>query len=130
MTITKKLPNGNFFLNFFKKTIDKPTGLWYNKDNEREVIKMTYKEMFNKSYELIEKINENEKRIERKENIQFIIGIIVIIAITAVSTFIITMNNLDISVNEDANGALVECFGQVWYHDTEELNYLVEIENK
>ena len=91
---------------------------------------MTYKEMFNKSCELIEKINENEKRIERKENIQFIIGIIVIIAITAVSTFIITMNNLDISVNEDANGALVECFGQQWYHDTEELNYLVEIENK
>ena len=36
MTITKKLPNGNFFLNFFKKTIDKLSGLWYNKDNERE----------------------------------------------------------------------------------------------
>ena len=46
MTITKKLPNGNFFLIFLKKTIDKSFGLWYNKDNEREVMKMTQKEMF------------------------------------------------------------------------------------
>lgn len=39
MTITKKLPNGNFFFKFFKKTIDKSSGLWYNKDNEREIRK-------------------------------------------------------------------------------------------
>lgn len=54
-----------------------------------------------------------------------IIAVIVIIAVvlTAVSTFIATMNNLNITVNEEVNGAIVECFGQEWYHYTEEINY-------
>lgn len=30
----------HFFLIFFEKTIDKLVALWYNKDNEREVITM------------------------------------------------------------------------------------------
>ena len=58
-----------------------------------------------------------------------IIIIIIAMALTAVGTFVATMNNLHITVNEEGNGALVECFGQVWYHDTEELNHLVDIED-
>ncbi len=58
-----------------------------------------------------------------------IIIAIIIMALTAVGTFVATMNNLNITVNEEGNGALVECFGQVWYHDTEELNHLVNIED-
>ena len=58
-----------------------------------------------------------------------IIIAVIIMALTAAGTFVATMNNLHITVNEEGNGALVECFGQVWYHDTEELNHLVEIED-
>ena len=58
-----------------------------------------------------------------------IIIAVIIMALTAVGTFVATMNNLHITVNEEGNGALVECFGQVWYHDTEELNHLVDIED-
>lgn len=58
-----------------------------------------------------------------------IIIIIIAMALTAVGTFVATMNNLNITVNEEGNGALVECFGQVWYHDTEELHHLVNIED-
>ena len=63
------------------------------------------------------------------KNIIIAVIIIITMALTAVSTFVATMNNLNITVNEEGNGALVECFGQVWYHDTEELNHLVEIED-
>lgn len=51
-----------------------------------------------------------------------IIIIIIAVVLTAVSTFIATMNNLNIAVNEETNGAIVECFGQEWYHYTEEIN--------
>ena len=42
-----------------------------------------------------------------------------VIGATAVGTFWATMNNLNIQVSEDMEGSLVECFGQVWYHDVE-----------
>ena len=57
-----------------------------------------------------------------------IIIAVIIMALTAVGTFVATMNNLHIAVNEEGNGALVECFGQQWYHDTEDLHHLVSIE--
>ena len=63
------------------------------------------------------------------KNIIIAVIIIITMALTAAGTFITTMNNLHITVNEEGNGALVECFGQVWYHDTEELNHLVNIED-
>ena len=56
----------------------------------------------------------------KKTIITSIIAIILVIA-TAFTTFIITMNNIRVSVNEEENGALVECFGQVWYCETEEI---------
>ena len=65
----------------------------------------------------------------KKNIIITVVAVIIAVIITAVSTFVATMNNLNIAVNEEGNGALVECFGQVWYHDTEELNHLVEIED-
>ena len=51
-----------------------------------------------------------------------VIAVIIAVVLAAVSTFITTMNNLNIAVNEEANGAIVECFGQEWYHYTEEIN--------
>lgn len=51
-----------------------------------------------------------------------VVAVIMAVALTAVSTFVVTMNNLNIAVNEEANGAIVECFGQEWYHHTEEIN--------
>ena len=51
-----------------------------------------------------------------------VVAVIIAVVLTAVSTFIATMNNLHITVNEEANGAIVECFGQEWYHYTEEIN--------
>lgn len=51
---------------------------------------------------------------------KFIITVIIIIA-TMVATFWATMSNLRIEVNEEENGAMVECFGQVWYCETEEI---------
>jgi hypothetical protein len=56
----------------------------------------------------------------KKTIITSIITIILVIA-TALVTFVATMNNLRITVNEEENGALVECFGQVWYCETEEI---------
>ena len=56
----------------------------------------------------------------KKTIITSIIAIILVIA-TAFTTFIITMNNIRVSVNEKENGALVECFGQIWYCETEEI---------
>lgn len=58
-----------------------------------------------------------------------IIIAVIIMALTAVGTFVATMNNLHIAVNEEGTGALVECFGQQWYHDTEELHHIVSIED-
>lgn len=52
-----------------------------------------------------------------------VVAVIIAVVFTAVSTFIATMNNLNIAVNEEANGAIVECFGQEWYHYTEEINF-------
>lgn len=52
-----------------------------------------------------------------------VVAVIIAVVLTAVSTFVATMNNLSIAVNEEANGAIVECFGQEWYHYTEEINY-------
>lgn len=51
---------------------------------------------------------------------RMIIAVLLVI-LTAVGTFWFTMSNLYIQVNEAENGALVECFGQVWYHPTEEI---------
>lgn len=34
-------------------------------------------------------------------------------------TFWKTMDNLHITVNTEENTAMVECFGQVWFHDVE-----------
>ena len=45
----------------------------------------------------------------------------VVIGVTVFFTFVATMNNLTISVNEESNGAIVECFGQEWYHETTEI---------
>lgn len=56
----------------------------------------------------------------KKTIITSIITIILVIA-TALVTFVATMNNLRITVNEEENGALVECFSQVWYCETEEI---------
>ena len=56
----------------------------------------------------------------KKTIITTIIAIILVLA-TALATFITTMNHLRVSVNEEENGALVECFGQVWYCETEEI---------
>ena len=56
----------------------------------------------------------------KKTIITSIIAIILVI-VTAFTTFIVTMNNLRVSVNEKENGALVECFGQIWYCETEEI---------
>lgn len=56
------------------------------------------------------------------KNIIIAVIIIIAMALTAVGTFVATMNNLSIAVNEEANGAIVECFGQEWYHYTEEIN--------
>lgn len=56
----------------------------------------------------------------KKTIITSIITIILVIA-TALITFFTTMNNLRITVNKEENGALVECFGQVWYCETEEI---------
>ena len=46
---------------------------------------------------------------------------IILVIVTALITFFATMNNLHITVNEEENGAVVECFGQVWYYETEEI---------
>ena len=56
----------------------------------------------------------------KKTIITSIITVILVIA-TAFVTFVATMNHLRITVNEEENGALVECFGQVWYCETEEI---------
>jgi hypothetical protein len=56
----------------------------------------------------------------KKTIITSIITIILVIA-TAFVTFVTTMNHLRVAVNEEENGALVECFGQVWYCETEEI---------
>lgn len=56
----------------------------------------------------------------KKTIITSIITAILVIA-TALITFTATMNNLHITVNEEENGALVECFGQTWYCETEEI---------
>lgn len=48
---------------------------------------------------------------------KIIMAIVLLVAIFA--TFWQTMNNLHITVNTEENGAMVECFGQVWYHDVE-----------
>lgn len=40
---------------------------------------------------------------------------VLLVVVTAVSTFVITMNNLRITVSEGAEGALAESCGQVWY---------------
>lgn len=56
----------------------------------------------------------------KKTIITTIITVILVIA-TALATFFTTMNSLHITVNEEENGALVECFGQVWYCETEEI---------
>ena len=56
----------------------------------------------------------------KKTIITSIIAIILVIA-TSLTTFIVTMNNLRVSVNEKENDALVERFGQVWYYETEEI---------
>ena len=61
------------------------------------------------------------------KNIIIAVIIIIAMALIAVGTFVATMNNLHITVNEEGTGALVECFGQQWYHDTEELHHLVDI---
>ena len=45
----------------------------------------------------------------------------VVIGVTVFFTFVATMNSLTISVNEESNGAIVECFGQEWYHETTEI---------
>jgi len=44
---------------------------------------------------------------------------VVILLVAIVATFWCTMNNLHITVNTEEKGAMVECFGQVWYHDVE-----------
>jgi type IV secretory pathway TraG/TraD family ATPase VirD4 len=73
---------------------------------------------------------KERKKDDTMKNITItVVAVIIAVIITAVSTFVATMNNLHITVNEESNGALVECFGQEWYHDTEELNHLVEIED-
>ena len=46
----------------------------------------------------------------------FIVALVLVL-ITVFFTFVSTMNHLEITVNEEANGAMVECFGQVWYHE-------------
>ena len=56
----------------------------------------------------------------KKIIITLIVTIILVIA-TALVTFVTTMNHLRVTVNEEGNGALVECFGQVWYCETEEI---------
>lgn len=56
----------------------------------------------------------------KKTIITSIITIILVIA-TALVTFVTTMNHLRVTVNEEENGALVECFGQIWYCETEEI---------
>jgi uncharacterized protein YxeA len=65
---------------------------------------------------------ERKKDTSMKNIIITVVAVIIAVALTAVSTFIATMNNLNIAVNEEANGAIVECFGQEWYHYTEEIN--------
>ena len=47
------------------------------------------------------------------------IATVIIIIATMIFTFWQTMNHLHITVNEEQSGALVECFGQVWYCDIE-----------
>lgn len=47
----KKLKKCKNFFNFFEKTIDKFPIVCYNKDNEREVIKMYYDELDDYFYE-------------------------------------------------------------------------------
>ena len=69
------------------------------------------------------KITKREKDTSMKNIIITVVAVIIAVVLTAVSTFITTMNNLHIVVNEEANGAIVECFGQEWYHYTEEINY-------
>lgn len=44
---------------------------------------------------------------------------VVILLVAIVGTFWYTMNNLHITVNTEEKGAMVECFGQVWYHKVE-----------
>ena len=53
-----------------------------------------------------------------KKILTTIVTVIIIIA-TMVFTFWQIMNHLHITVNEEQSGALVECFGQVWYCDIE-----------
>jgi uncharacterized protein YxeA len=65
---------------------------------------------------------ERKKDTSMKNIIITVVAVIIAVALTAVSTFVATMNNLNITVNEEANGAIVECFGQEWYHYTEEIN--------
>ena len=46
----------------------------------------------------------------------FVIAIMLVL-VTACVTFKVTMDKLYIVVNPVEQGAMVECFGQVWYHD-------------
>lgn len=46
---------------------------------------------------------------------------LVLVLVAMVFTFWQTMNNLKITVNTEENGAMVECFGQVWYCDNIEI---------
>lgn len=53
-----------------------------------------------------------------------ILALILALALTLVAmvfTFCQTMNNLKITVNTAENGAMVECFGQIWYCDNIEI---------
>lgn len=49
-----------------------------------------------------------------KKLIAYVLCVLVVMALTAVATFIVTMDNIRLTT-DDGENAKVECFGQTWW---------------